>query len=260
MKIRHAFFSAAMALSLFGASVLPAAAITAPSSTSYESYSVEQLEALIAKLQKMLAEMKKGAKCFVADRDLSLGDGEGDEYAADVRRLQDFLRERGLFSYKSTGYFGKMTRASLIAFQKSSGIPQTGAFDAASRAKAHGLYCKSAVKPKTTEQKKDPTAEKTEKPATPVTAVKSIWLVAGEKSVHWKTDGTAPQGFKVVWSKVPGPKYPNRDSDRYLYLSSSGAADADIEAFDGSGTYYVRVCEYLGGSCGTYSNEVSLTL
>lgn len=260
MRIKASIFAAALALSIAATQALPAAAITT-SSTDYGSYSIEQLESLIAKLQKQLEELRKGSKCFVSDHDLSLGDGEGGELTNDVRRLQDFLREKGHFSYKSTGYFGKITRASVVAFQKSAAIAQTGEFDAATRAKAHGLVCKSVIKPKA-EVKKDPSYEKKEtekKSEQQASSVKSIWLAVGEAGrVHWKVDGHSSMGFKVVWSKTAGPTYPNREVDRYQFLDSPSANQAQLEAFDGSGTYYVRICQYLGGSCGTYSNEVKI--
>ncbi|MEK7103182.1 MAG: hypothetical protein AAB870_02450 [Patescibacteria group bacterium] len=78
--------------------------------------------------------------------------------------------------------------------------------------------------------------------------------------VSWTTQGQSASGFKVVWSKNTAPVYPNRDSDRYHYLSDPNASKDKLEAFSGEGTYYVRVCEYLGGRCGTYSNEVSTVL
>ncbi len=92
-------------------------------------------------------------------------------------------------------------------------------------------------------------------------AVNSINLAAGEGSnVSWTVDGYSDLGFKLVWSKVSSPTYPNRGSDRYHYYSSSGTTSGSIEAFGGSGTYYVRVCEYLGGTCGVYSNEITVEL
>jgi hypothetical protein len=29
---------------------------------------------------------------------------------------------------------------------------------------------------------------------------------------------------------------------------------------NGAGTYYVRVCEYVGGACGVYSNELTVSM
>lgn len=262
MKIKASIFAAALALSIAATQALPAAAITS-SSTDYGSYTIEQLEALIAKLQKQLTEMRQGSKCFVSDRDLSIGDGEADDgFAGDVKRLQDFLREKGHYSYKSTGYFGKITRAAVLSFQRKEAIAQSGEFDAATRAKAHAMYCKGVIKPKQ-EVKKDPSYEKkeTEKKPEAQSSVKSIWLAAGEAGrVHWKVDGHSSMGFKVVWSKTAGPTYPNRDADRYQYYDSPSANQTQLEAFDGAGTYYVRVCQYLGGACGTYSNEVKVQL
>ncbi|MDP3970545.1 MAG: fibronectin type III domain-containing protein [bacterium] len=90
--------------------------------------------------------------------------------------------------------------------------------------------------------------------------VTSITATAGSEKVTWGVTGYSVNGFKVVWSKNENPTYPLRDGDKYKYFSDPGATSSSLYAFDGAGTYYVRVCEYLGGSCGEYSNQVSLTL
>ena len=230
-----------------------ASAISSTSSEKrYSSYSVEELESLIAKLQKQLEEMKKGEQCFVSDKDLSIGDGEGDELKGDVGRLQDFLIEKGyLFIKKSTGYFGKITRASLTNFQKDSGVSQSGEWNSEMREKIKSLRCKKAV----ASNKK-----KTENTQEAKSAVSKITLSGSDNLVSWKTDGYSKSGFKIVWSKNTAPTYPTRDGDKYIYLSDSSASSTKLEAFNGGGTYYVRVCEYLGGACGVYSNEITLTL
>jgi hypothetical protein len=71
----------------------------------------------------------------------------------------------------------------------------------------------------------------------------------------WPTNG-----FKLVWSKNPSPTYPTRSGDKYNYYSDPSTRSGIIDAFSGSGKYYVRVCEYLGGACGVYSNQVEVTL
>ncbi|MBU1132264.1 FecR domain-containing protein [Patescibacteria group bacterium] len=91
-------------------------------------------------------------------------------------------------------------------------------------------------------------------------AVNSINLSVTGTKAEWTFEGTSAKGFKVVWSKNQEPKYPVRSGDKYLYLSDPNAKFGQIDAFDGSGTYYVRVCEYLGAECGTYSNQVSVQL
>ncbi len=238
-------------------------ASVAPSS-NYSSYSVEQLESLIAKLQAQVAEMKKGSKCFVTEKELSLGDGEpGDGFDGDVRRLQTFLKEKGTFKQSATGYFGKITRGALQSYQKSVGVEATGEFDSATRAKAHGAFCKTVVKGNVkAEQKKEMKEEKKKEEKKDVTTgvVRAIKLVVTNGVAQWKVDGYSAQGFKVVWSKNAHPTYPLRDGDRYDYQSDPSATEAKLEAFSGAGTYSVRVCEYLGGKCGTYSNEVSAGL
>ncbi|NTU98665.1 hypothetical protein HGA64_01500 [Candidatus Falkowbacteria bacterium] len=95
----------------------------------------------------------------------------------------------------------------------------------------------------------------------PVSVVKSISLTAGQgNQIYWKTDGYSSKGFKVTWSLNPGPTYPLRSGDQYHYFAEPGKNSDSLEAFSGNGTYYVRVCEYLGGKCGLYSNEVKMVL
>lgn len=92
-------------------------------------------------------------------------------------------------------------------------------------------------------------------------AVNSIALshVSGSQ-VSWSIDGYSSNGFKLVWSKNPNPTYPTRSGDKFEYLSSPGHSSSSIDAFSGSGLYYVRVCEYISGVCGVYSNQIEVVL
>ncbi len=91
--------------------------------------------------------------------------------------------------------------------------------------------------------------------------VNSITLNVGDNNkLSWDVDGYSKNGFKVVWSKNSGPTYPTRSGDQYHYYSDPSYRYDYVDAFNGSGTYYVRVCEYLGGACGVYSNEVTVNL
>lgn len=91
-------------------------------------------------------------------------------------------------------------------------------------------------------------------------SVKSITLSGSGSEIKWSVNGKSAQGFKIVWSKKSGATYPLRSGDKYHYYSESNKASDVLEAFDGTGTYYIRVCEYLGGRCGVYSNEIKLEL
>lgn len=98
--------------------------------------------------------------------------------------------------------------------------------------------------------------------ASNISTVKSIVLSGSvaEAKISWLADAYSKYGFKVIWSKNEGPAYPIRSGDRYHYFSDPSAASDKLEAFDGNGTYYVRVCEYLDGKCGTYSNQIKIEL
>ncbi len=94
-----------------------------------------------------------------------------------------------------------------------------------------------------------------------VTADGSIALtgsLSGTKAnLSWSLkDMTSSMGFKVVMANHENPIYPG---DEYHYLSD---ADVRSDAWSSlkAGTYYFRVCEYLGGKCGVYSNNLKLVV
>jgi hypothetical protein len=265
--------ASALALALFGSSVSLALAGTPVVSTTaykadYQYSSIEELTALIAKLTAQLEEMKKNtAACFVSDKALSLGDGEvGDNLAGDVDRLQSFLREKGHFTFaKNTGFFGKITMTALVAFQNANGLSATGEFDAATRAKAHSLQCMKAtvnnkIKDTTSYDKKKEEEKKAAEYNSGKKALTTIVATGDYYKVRWGLDGVPKNGIKIMWSKTSGPTYPPRSTDRAIHDSGESMKYAP-EGFDGPGTYYVRICEYLeNGTCGVYSNETTITI
>src|SRR6056297_1026962 len=92
-------------------------------------------------------------------------------------------------------------------------------------------------------------------------SVTSITLSStGEKDIAWTVHGYSSKGFKVVWSKDPYPTYPLGENDKYHYYSDPNKRADTLETFDGEGVYYARVCEYLGGKCGVYSNQIKVDL
>lgn len=93
-----------------------------------------------------------------------------------------------------------------------------------------------------------------------VSSVTSIALSGEGSSIKWATVGNSTQGFKVVWSKNANPTYPTREGDQYHYYAEPSKSSDTLTAFSGTGTYFVRVCQYLGGKCGVYSNEISVNL
>lgn len=234
----------------------------AVSADDFSNYTIDQLVTLISKLQKQLEDLKKNqVNCSIADIDLVLGDGEDLSQKEYVKSLQNLLKEKGFFSYHTaTGYFGNITKGALISFQAANGLSQTGNLDAATRAKIKTLKCQKNYLIKEVEVKK--TEKKTEVKSTQTGgAVTSIQIKnMGSGVVSWSTNGYSKNGFKIVWSKNTNPTYPTRDADQYIYLSEPSANSTELNAFNGSGTYYVRVCEYLGGACGVYSNEIQVSL
>jgi hypothetical protein len=93
-------------------------------------------------------------------------------------------------------------------------------------------------------------------------SVKSISLSGnidgGIAKLTWTIDGNSSMGYKVVWSKNSGPTYPLRDGDEFIYISNPDEKSTKITGLSAGWNYYIRVCEYLGGKCGIYSNEITL--
>ncbi|MFZ2072648.1 MAG: peptidoglycan-binding domain-containing protein [Minisyncoccia bacterium] len=248
------FFVFLIILSLF---IIPTFvfANTSAVDNKYSNYSEEELLTLISKLQKQLEEVRNSKiQCNITEMDLSIGDGEQITEKEYVKNLQNFLKEKGYFKNVATGYFGKITRAALVNFQKTSGIEQSGELNALTRTFIKTLKCKKdyIVDKITTEKKTESTNT--------VSGVSSINLKNEGKYMSWSAVGYSKNGFKIVWSKNATPTYPTRDGDKYIYLSDPSAISTTLDAFNGSGMYYARVCEYLGGSCGVYSNQIQVSL
>lgn len=76
----------------------------------------------------------------------------------------------------------------------------------------------------------------------------------GGSEFKWLLDGSAPNGYKLVWSVESAPTYPEDNARFYGADAYSGAIETD------PGTYHVRVCMYQSGSCVNYSNELEVTI
>ena len=63
---------------------------------------------------------------FMQDRASVAATSQVGSRGAEVRAIQQKLKERGLFKSDVTGYYGEITRKAVLAFQKQRGISQTG--------------------------------------------------------------------------------------------------------------------------------------
>ncbi len=120
------------------------------------------------------------------------------------------------------------------------------------------------AKPQPTASQPTETPKDTSAPTPPAGHIITIGTITGpfgsgprKFNVSWSANFTSPLGYKIVWSLSPGPTYPG--SDYFYYSTASSSGNGYIKDTLGPGTYYVRVCEYLSGSCGTYSNQVTIT-
>ncbi|HSX17088.1 MAG TPA: hypothetical protein VLH86_03245 [Patescibacteria group bacterium] len=80
-------------------------------------------------------------------------------------------------------------------------------------------------------------------------------------TVNWNASGVLGNGgFLLLWSPDPNPSFPSAGT---VYSKAQTnvinfTATMDHDFVSGS-TYYVRVCENLGGKCGSYSDQVTVT-
>lgn len=80
----------------------------------------------------------------------------------------------------------------------------------------------------------------------------------GKVILRWDVNGVdAAQGFKLVVSEEANPVYPGDD---YRYLPDPAARSFVWDGLESGKTYHFRVCQYLGGSCGAYSNDDVVTM
>lgn len=121
---------------------------------------------------------------------------------------------------------------------------------------SNNLRVTAPIFEKTTEEK--PPEEKQTKEESPSYATGvSLYGVRKGNSVVLEWDisgGSAPKGFKAVWSKEANPVYPG---NAYKYLSDGNTRRAVIE-LESEEIRHFRVCVYQGGSCGAYSNDIAL--
>ncbi len=76
--------------------------------------------------------------------------------------------------------------------------------------------------------------------------------------VNWSAGFVSEKGWKLVWNNSGSPTYPGSEAQYIGDSQSSGSSY--VQAYS-PGNYYIRVCQYLGdGTCGSYSNEVMVTI
>jgi hypothetical protein len=96
------------------------------------------------------------------------------------------------------------------------------------------------------------------------TSIASITITSTQLTcgtmINWSVVGCAPSGFKVLWSLNEGPTYPPRAGDNWFHAVNQSDRSHEIHDTNGANTYYVRVCEFVNGACGTYSNELVIQM
>ncbi|HUT21778.1 MAG TPA: FecR domain-containing protein [Candidatus Bipolaricaulota bacterium] len=81
----------------------------------------------------------------------------------------------------------------------------------------------------------------------------------GKANLSWSTSGNLnfDNGYKVVFADTANPVYPG---NQYHYISDKTVKSDIWSDLEIGKTYHFRVCQYLGGSCGVYSNDVMVTI
>jgi len=112
--------------------VLAAAPFLMPSTRSLfvgdGSASISQLKSLLT--------AQVPSTCVIFNQNLSLGDGEGDNLAGEVKKMQEYLRAKSYYTLTPTGFFGKITKNAVMNLQANNikGYPPTGNWGPETRA------------------------------------------------------------------------------------------------------------------------------
>lgn len=218
--------------------------------------------------------MKDGSAAYEIMRSLGLGISEADfaKLMKGDRSLKERLKGRIVLQVEKKGEAHYISpRDGSITYMKNGEIAYQ-----VMREKGLGISnkdmkeirvkeLKEIKKELTAEQKKEKSEsiekkyDVKEKPVSSSTGTISLQAKATDNgvSLFWTLTGMqSPKGFKVVWASMPQPTYPGSD---YHYLTNPDTRSDTVIGLSSGKTYYFRVCEYLGGSCGVYSNEVSVT-
>ncbi len=93
--------------------------------------------ALVSNVNADIVEvsMNMPAGCAIVAHNLSEGNHDSLSGDLQVAALQNYLRDQGFYSFKTTGYFGSITSKAVKAFQKANGLPPTGFVGPLTRAK-----------------------------------------------------------------------------------------------------------------------------
>lgn len=80
------------------------------------------------------------ANCVPFTQSLRLGSMDA-KTKNEVSKLQKFLRDKGYYDGRITGYAGEVTEAAIKTFQKKNGLQVSGIIGAATRAKVNAVLC-----------------------------------------------------------------------------------------------------------------------
>ncbi|HTY39629.1 MAG TPA: peptidoglycan-binding domain-containing protein [Candidatus Paceibacterota bacterium] len=127
-KLVSVALTATTTLWLTGAAAFVPAAYA--QSTADLQAQIQALLAQISVLQSKLGSSSGSSMSYTFAQDLTLG-----SKGADVTNLQQVLQSKGYLKVAPTGYFGSLTKAALVAWQKDAGVsPASGYFGPKSRA------------------------------------------------------------------------------------------------------------------------------
>lgn len=163
------------AVTLSGAAALVPFAAIADHTTAH---TIETLTAQINALQAQLGKLSTSSTTSSASKCSFVGDLTMGARGTAVTCLQNYLKSAGHYTYSggSTGYFGGVTKAAVIAWQKANGVsPAVGYFGAKSRAKYDMVVAGTPTPTPTPTPPGTPTP-----PPTPVPAGSGLTVVAGD--------------------------------------------------------------------------------
>lgn len=113
----------------------------------------------------------------------------------------------------------------------------------------------TSVKENEKNQKKDGGNEWTKPVGEGNVSLSNVTASGQDLTATWSLAGSAPQGYKVVYSKTSSN--PTYGVDESRYTAESGATSLTISWLP-AGVYNVRVCRYTGDGCEGYSQVMSV--
>ena len=208
------------------------------------SVQIAQLQALVAALNNQLNYQAEETIVGNLSKGFQADLRPGMKNNSEVRRIQEFLLQQGVYNEIITGNYGPITTQAVKKFQVAHGIQGTGYFGAATRTRANEILADSSVKPSI--KLLVPNGGET-------------WIKGQQYQITWTQRNISAQPVKISFYKKDNKVY-QEDKKVYefevvnAYLGTSFIIPQSFE----EGSYDVLVsvgCDIAGSSCSAFDRS-----